>query len=211
VVTTNYDFQLERAFQHFAPSRWAVYVRHGQGRDENDEGMTWIHKMHGSFRPDPELLRNYHFSEAFRPKQAQDSIVITENDYDDCYREIGKADPDTASLLQALGKTCVIIGKSLDAQDISFMYALRKTRIPRRKGGRRAFMLFNDPLTPADKLNVHNLGIDPLVINLPRSRDSGHYYFGLVAALARLFPRLRGLFEEAKQDPGADVTLTSSA
>lgn len=204
VVTTNYDFQIERAFEQFSPMRWSAFVRHGQGRPLND-GTTWIHKMHGSFKPEASILANYRFSEKFPPDSPEESIVITESDYDVCYKEIGLAD-ENASLMIALSKTCLIIGKGLDAQDISFMYALRKTRAARRRARQEAFMLFNGPLTATDELNLYNLGIKPLAINLPRAPKNGNYYFGLAAALARLFPDLRQLFEDAKSDPVADFS-----
>lgn len=200
IVTTNYDFQLERAFEQFAPRQWAAFVRHGEWRSESDES-TWIHKMHGSFKPGSPTESRYRFSESFPRARPESSIVITESDYDDCYREIGRANVETSSLMRALSKTCLIIGKSLDPQDISFMYALRKTRTARMKARQEAFMLCNEAPTWSDQLHFHNLGIRPLVVNLPRVRANGHYYFGCLAALARLFPDLGKEFERAMEDP----------
>jgi hypothetical protein len=211
IVTTNYDFQLERAFHRLSDERWTAFVRHVETHPA-DNGSTSIHKMHGSFNPQEgtlgktplrNVIQNYRFAESFRENHAEASIVITESDYDDCYQEVGKANSEDSALMLALSRTCLIIGKSLDAQDLSFMFALRKTRSARRRNGQHAFMLFNEPLTPSDNLNLYNLDIRPLLVNLPRARTSGHYYFGVAAALARLFPTLRGLFEEAMKDPQA--------
>lgn len=211
IVTTNYDFQLERAFHRLSGGCWTAFVRRVQ-KHPRDKGSTWIHKMHGSFNPQKgtfgktpltDVLQNYRFAEPFPENDAEASIVITESDYDGCYQEIGKANVEKSALMLALSRTCLIIGKSLDAQDLSFMYALRKTRPARQRNGQHAFMLFNEPLTPSDRLNLYNLDIKPLVMNLPRARASGHYYFGLAYALARLFPALRGLFEEAMKEPNA--------
>ena len=203
VVTTNYDFQLERAFEQLAPNGWRAFVRHGESRP-GDDRATWIHKMHGSFQPGCGVAQKYVFGEAFPFDSADTSIVITENDYDACYQEIGRADVDRAALMKALSRSCLIIGKTLDAQDLSFMYALRKTRTARRRAGHHAYMLFNGTITLAERLHLHNLEIDPLVVNLPRASTSGHFYFGLVAALARLFPDLQALFGEASRDPIAN-------
>lgn len=193
IVTTNYDFQLERAFGKCGKC-WKVLVRHDQERSSHDKS-TWIHKMHGSFAPPAELATNYVFSPNFPPSQEDESIVITESDYDICYRELGIPD-QRASLMAALSKTCFILGKSLDAQDISFMYALRKTRQARKQ----AFMLFLGDPSAADMLNAYNLGITPLIVNMPRARTSGHYYFAMVAALSEIFSDLRSFFDEAKLD-----------
>lgn len=212
IVTTNYDFQLERAFHRLSGKCWTALVRHIETH-LGEKQSTWIHKMHGSFTPQQgtfgkaplaDVLQNYRFAESLPENDAEASIVITESDYDDCYQEIGKASVENSALMLALSRTCLIIGKSLDAQDLSYMYALRKTRSARQRNRQHAFMLFNEPLTPSDNLNLYNLGIKPLVVNLPRARYSGHYYFGLAAALACLFPALRGLFEEAMKDPPAN-------
>lgn len=208
VVTTNYDFQLERAFDRLSSEHWTAFVRQIEMHLEEKQS-TSIHKMHGSFTPQEgtfgkaplgHVLQNYRFAESFPENDAEASIVITESDYDDCYQEIGKANVDNSALMLALSRTCLIIGKHLDAQDLSFMYALRKTRSARQSKGQHAFMLFNEPLTPSDNLNLFNLDITPLVVNLPRARTSGHYYFGVAAALACLFPALCDLLKEAMSD-----------
>lgn len=200
IITTNYDFQLERAFNTFAKDNWVSFVRHGQARLSTD-ASTWIHKMHGSFSPPDNMSAHYRFSELYKPENLESSIVITESDYDECYRNLSQAQINSSALLVALSKTCLIIGKSIDAQDISFIYALRKTRSARKASGNTAFMLFNDPPSPTDQVYLNNLEITPIVINLPRRRNSGHYYVGLTAALARIFNDMRPFFEKMTQDP----------
>jgi len=199
VVTTNYDFQVERAFsRHSAP--WLATVRHSQFADTGE--VTRIHKMHGSFAPANEVSANYLFPLEW--EDANRSVVITEDDYDECYQQLGTMDCNDASLLGALTGVCLIVGKSLDPQDISYMFALRRSR-PRRP---RAFMLFDRLPSTSDRVGLHNLNITPLVLNLPRalprSGRSGYYYFGVAAALAQLFPDLARHFESAKSDPCAD-------
>ena len=198
VVTTNYDFQLERAFHLSAPSKWQAIVRHSEEGRAMDN-VTRIYKMHGSFAPCAEHRDYYQFA-ANEHADAHQSIVITESDYDKCYQHLAGLDIEHSSFMRALQDTCLILGKSLDPQDLSFMYALRKTRAARKD----AFMLFNRPLTSAEKLHAYNLNINPLVINLPRATQDGHFYFGLVAALTCLFPHLERVFEEEKSVAIAD-------
>ncbi len=180
-------------------------MRHGEVRLKGDESI-WIHKMHGSFIPDESMSNKYSFAESIQDKDVGASVVITESDYDECYQEVGRLSAERSALMLALRNTCLIFGKSLDAQDLSFMYALRRARQTRREARQHAFMLYNDIPSQQEFLHLYNLDITPLVVNLPRSRDSGHYYFGTAAALARLFPDLSDLFDNEMENPIAEFS-----
>lgn len=198
VITTNYDYQLERAFENYgkSDSDWHVVVRQGVPNDKTDLSCkTIIHKIHGTFSPAEDMATKYTFKSGDE-QDALESIVISETDYDDCYHEMDKMKSDSL-LGVALSNTCLIIGKSLDLQDLSYIYALRKTR----KFKRKIYMLFNGELTYEEKINASNLNIIPLIINVPRasSRNSGHYYFGMLAAMSKLFPKNIELYEDAKK------------
>lgn len=198
VITTNYDYQLERAFEKYgkSDSDWHVVVRQGVPNDKIDlTSKTVIHKIHGTFSPAENMAMKYTFK-SDNERDALESIVISETDYDDCYHEMDKMKPDSL-LGVALSNTCLIIGKSLDLQDLSYIYVLRKTR----KFKRKIYMLFNGELTYEEKINVSNLNITPLIINVPRasSRNSGHYYFGVLSAMSKLFPKNIELYEDAKK------------
>ncbi|NQZ05963.1 MAG: SIR2 family protein [Algicola sp.] len=203
IVTTNYDFQLERAFfEKNMKKQVKVLVRHGEGRSQNDNEI-WIHKMHGSFSPEPELMDRYRFAPPYAPDSANNSIVITESHYDECFSQIAAMDEKKASLMSALSQTCLIVGKSLDTQDLSFLLALRKTKNNRPN----AFALFTEQPSLTEQLTLKNLDIKPLVINMPRHAEDGHYYVATVAALAKLFsdlPPLQKSFKAVKKHSSID-------
>jgi sugar/nucleoside kinase (ribokinase family) len=197
IVTTNYDFQIERALERGQPSQWCALVRTGIDYCVS-KNVTWVHKMHGSFAPPINLQSNYRTE----PMAIfEDTVVITENDYDFYYKSLSNVADGVPGLLSALANTSLIIGKGLDPQDISFMYALRRTRI---QAAARRYILVDTVPTPDSLLLYHNLGVTPLVMNLPRHRYDGHYYFSVLAALAALFPgALESIWESAQAHPSA--------
>ena len=69
---------------------------------------TWVHKMHGSFAPEQPLRYKYRFPGA---QPAENSIVITERDYDECFTHLSSAQVNYG-LLAALRRPCLILGKS---------------------------------------------------------------------------------------------------
>ncbi|MFC1968537.1 SIR2 family protein [Chloroflexota bacterium] len=120
IVTTNYDLQIERAFEE-QNNPWCALVRNVQ--DEPEGQFTPILKMHGTLEPDDQCRNKYSY--AISPSWDDDperSVVISETDYDECLYELMRT-PESP-LLRVLGQPCLIIGKSVPWQDLSFLYAL---------------------------------------------------------------------------------------
>ncbi|MFN3317992.1 MAG: SIR2 family protein [Allorhizobium sp.] len=178
IVTTNYDFQIERALHNSSADSWMALVRTDTDYEESGR-VTWVHKMHGSFAPAQHLRDKYRFPGA---QPAEASIVITERDYDECFRDLSSSRVNYG-LLAALKRPCLILGKSVLQQDISFVYALRASR----SEGKARYVLLADPPSEDETIAFDNLGIKPLVLNMPRNRGGGHYYYAYLSALGRLF------------------------
>jgi sugar/nucleoside kinase (ribokinase family) len=177
IVTTNYDFLLERAFNHKG-LEWQAIVRNAK---KSDLSGVKIIKMHGTLRPAKSVSDRYVYPEQSDWRNnPEKSVVISERDYDDCTKELKNDDENI--LLKSLQNPCVFIGKTFGWQDLSFLYALRKTKKDRKKSYAIVTSLNNE-----EKLNLHNLGITPLIINMPNTPEPGHYYVALVKALIKCF------------------------
>ena len=187
IVTTNYDLQIERAFTENNQD-WFSLVRN-VGTLPDHSGIP-IFKMHGTLSPDLNWQNNYFYTSAHYHSHPEESIVIFESDYDDCLKELQSK--NESLLFRALENPCLIIGKSFAWQDLSFLYALRFTR---KKRDRRAYLI-TPSLSTEEKLNLHNLGITPLVINLPSSKEDGHFYVGFVKAMLELFPEYQKTYQK---------------
>jgi sugar/nucleoside kinase (ribokinase family) len=148
--------------------------------------------MHGTLSPDTDFKNRYIYPSPDFERQPENSIVISESDYDECLKEL--KDIPESPLLKTLENPCLIIGKSFTWQDLSFLYALRATREKRNK---RAYMI-TPSLALDEELNLENLGIQPLVINMPvpSMREDGHFYVGFVKALLELFPKYREIYNQ---------------
>lgn len=140
IITTNYDFQLERAIQKARPSQWRALVRTDVDYQWK-ENFTCIHKMHGSFAPPQSMREHYRFPGT---RDLSQTIVITERDYDRCFKELSSYDAEKYCLFSALRHPSLIIGKMIDPQDISFMFSLRISRTIRN----RRFALLTDLPNP---------------------------------------------------------------
>ena len=188
VVTTNYDFQIERAFQRRKKS-WLARVRNDDS--DSKHAATVVHKMHGTLRPARTHAKRYKFTSGHSYAEAERSIVIAEQDYDKCLTELHGRGIDELPLLRALSGTILVIGKAFESQDLSFLYALRSTRSKRRVG----FVVCSS-ITDDERLNLENLNLTPLLIDMPSQPDSGHYYVGVVKALMTLFPDVGRKYEK---------------
>ncbi|MFC2016158.1 SIR2 family protein [Chloroflexota bacterium] len=192
IVTTNYDLQIERAFEE-QNKPWCAPVRNVQ--DELPEQLTVIFKMHGTLEPDEKCRDKYRYMNPTWSASPERSVVISETDYDNCLYELMDTSKNTpkSPLFNALRQTCLIIGKSMTGQDLSFLYALRE--IYDARTANPSYILCTS-LTKEENLNLHNLKIEPLLINMPSNPKSGHYYIGAAKALIKLFPEM----QEAYQD-----------
>lgn len=192
IVTTNYDLQIERAFEE-KNKPWCALV--GNVQDELPEQLSTIFKMHGTLEPDEKCRDKYRYMNPTWNASPERSVVISETDYDNCLYELMGTSKNVqkSPLFNALRETCLIIGKSMTWQDLSFLYALRETYDARTANP--SYILCTS-LTKEENLNLHNLKIEPLLINMPSNPKSGHYYVGVVKALIKLFPEI----QEAYQD-----------
>lgn len=198
VITTNYDLRLEHAFEN-GGKNWIAYVRN-VSHIKSDLHVP-IFKMHGTLTPPPALLHHYRFADPVWEHQPNDSIVVSEADYDQCLDELRRA-PADSPLFDALQRTCLFIGKGFYWQDLSFIYALRATR-PKRQ---RAYTLQTD-ISTEERLNLSNLQIEPLLLNMPAKRTDEHYYVSAVYGLLTLFPHLQSTFQQSIDDFAARQNL----
>lgn len=189
VVTTNYDFQIERAYaERRVP--WTALVRNVP--EVRGTGAR-IYKMHGTLIPDPDHLPLYEFARDEWKTQPEKSVVIAESDYDNCLNELRSQ--AASPLLRSLENPCLIVGKGFSWQDLSFLYALRATRRERPYA-----YLVATRLTAEERLNLRNLGIIPLLVNMPARPASGHYYVGLAKALIELVPDIGQAYQAEVDD-----------
>ncbi|MFN9289105.1 MAG: PfkB family carbohydrate kinase, partial [Planctomyces sp.] len=128
------------------------------------------------------------------------SVVITESDYYKCLRELHQG-LSNSPLGNALTNNLLIIGKSLDPLDASFLYALRQTRSNRQRAKSKAWFIQCGQLTADDRIQSDKLGLTPVEIRMPRVVSGGHYYYALLLALQGLFPDLlESLAKEAMRE-----------
>ncbi|CAG0988352.1 hypothetical protein ANRL3_02596 [Anaerolineae bacterium] len=183
IVTTNYDLQIERVFEeHHKP--WRVIIRNGGERRINDVfNGTRIFKMHGTLEPDEGQSEKYIYTSGSWERRPDGSVVISESDYDECLAELKTSSAEY--FLEYLRRPCLIIGKGLVWQDLSFLYALRATR------HERPWSYWITPsLSDEEALNLGNLKIKPILLNMPAMPQDGHYYASLAKALACILPDL---------------------
>lgn len=182
VVTTNYDLQIERAYSEKGKD-WRATVRNAQFAGEDSYSGVLIHKLHGSIQPDADTVANYTRVDATNAPWAN-TIVISEKDYDACLQELMDANDQerAGTVLDALKRPLLIIGKAIEWEDLSFLYSLRATR------GERpfAYCISMSPST-AEELNLLNLGIECLNIEMPADARDLHYYAAICRGLVDLF------------------------
>jgi sugar/nucleoside kinase (ribokinase family) len=189
IITTNYDHLLERALDQ-AGASWHCYVRDGWWKEGSKGSSVALFKMHGSFAPPPGWEDRYSFPTS--PPDAYGSIVLAEGDYDACTLELMRdkeASMKASPFWDALRQTILIVGKGVTWEDLSFMYALRRRRTLVPSMGEAYWLL--PSLSAVEAVTLENLGIHPIVINMPRQPAPGNFYFGLARAVDALFPHLQ--------------------
>jgi sugar/nucleoside kinase (ribokinase family) len=187
IVTTNYDLLIEKCLQD-AGLQWRASIRNA-AVEPRKEGEILLHKMHGTVDPPGSFGKNNYVFRNSSHRGGSDSIVIAEEDYDECLTEL-KASDNSSPVLAALSHTCLVIGKSFYPEDLSFMYAFRAVRGLRGRA-KPAYALCTGA-SHAEKLYLQNYGITALEIPMPTNAHPGHYYYAMIKALEKLLGKRCG-------------------
>lgn len=217
VITTNYDYLIEKTLLHSSDTPdWCCYVGDAWKNDhkKNNAALT-LFKMHGTFEFDnymKDFKDKYILPEDEKIKSESDTVVISEQDYDKCLNNLYETKTETEEestypFWSALQKTILIIGKGPVWEDLSFMYTLRERARQRRKVKikNNAYWLLNS-ISKQDKITLKNLDIIPIVTNMPKKKEDGHYYFSTAKALSALFEdNEKKRFDSKFSDDKADL------
>ncbi|MEH1827339.1 MAG: PfkB family carbohydrate kinase [Nostoc sp.] len=201
VITTNYDLQIERAFAQ-KTSQWEALVKDAHRINSNN---TPIYKINGSLEPDENLKEHYSFPS--NVSTAEETILISIDDYERAFSEVSL---QNSAILEDIGQTLLIIGKSMSSLDVLFIKALELSLSTKN---RQAYYLSfgeNGGLSLDDRRNLENLKINSLHINMPESLQNEHYYVSTAYALMDLFPDLADTYRSAIENFANEQKLIQS-
>jgi sugar/nucleoside kinase (ribokinase family) len=178
IVTTNYDLQLERAAAT-GQRDWEAIV--ADATQQRDKTMP-IYKINGSLKPDSASKANYTFPQDVVADVADQTVVIAGVDFEERTMQLTRP---LHPVVNVLGQTLLIAGKSLNPLDTAFMSVLHRSR---QSGCPVYYLTYG--LSPQEALYAKSHHIVPLIINMPRRVTHAHYYVGMAYALMRLFPEV---------------------
>ncbi len=195
IVTTNYDLLIENALYLSGDVTLGIVASTPiKGRYPNSP-RTEIFKMHGSFAPARQDGVAVLYP-GFNSSHAEEFIVISETDYDECTAELIRSRKRSAlPIWHALTNTLLIVGKAVLWEDLSFMWALRQRSEMKSKGTKcgPAWWLVEDSLSLRQYAYPGELGHMPnKKCRFPVQKDpnGAHHYFANVRALQILFEDL---------------------
>jgi sugar/nucleoside kinase (ribokinase family) len=178
IITTNCDLQLERA----AATRqqdWEAIVAYAI--QQRAKALP-IYKINGSLKPDIPHEANYTFPPDIVAENAEQTVVIAGEDFEERATQLTRP---LHPVVNVLGQTLLIIGKSLNPLDTAFMSVLNRSR----QSGYPAYYLTYG-LSQQEALYAKSHNIVPLTINMSRRAENAHYYVGMAYALMQLFPNV---------------------